>query len=82
MLLVPKEINFESAGFLPFHLDLKFPDEVNHVTASECLDEVCCSFHIELADVRLFVHDSQPYMSAAAERFIKDKGYINCDVLF
>ena len=26
----------------------------------------------------LFVHDSPPYMSAAAERFIKDNGYINC----
>jgi len=29
-LLMPKELHSESAGFLPFHLDLVFPDAVGN----------------------------------------------------
>ena len=61
MLLLPKVFKSESAGELAFHLDLKFPDEVNAVT-------VCRDFHVEQSDVRLFVHDSAAYMVAAAGR--------------
>ena len=63
---------------MPFHLDLKFLYEVNHVTVSDCLDKVCRRFYIHPTDVCLFVHDSPPYMCGAAGRFIKDKGHTNC----
>ena len=78
VLLLPKEFKSESAGELAFHLDLKFPDEVNAVTVSDAINSVCRDFHVAQSDVRLFVHDSPPYMVAAAERFKSVKGYSNC----
>ena len=68
VLLVPKVFLLESARDLAFHLDLKFPDDVNAVTVSDALDSVRRDFHVDQSDVRLFVRDSPPYMVLAAER--------------
>ena len=76
--LLPKVFKSESAGKLAFHQDLKFRDEVNATTVSDAIDAICRDFHVEQSDVRLFVHDSPPYMVAAAERFQSAKGDSNC----
>ena len=78
VLLLPKVFNSESAGEMAFHLDLKFPGEVNATTVSDAIDAICRDFHVEQSNVRLFVHDSPPYMVADAERFKFAKGYSNC----
>ena len=78
VLLLPKVFKSESAGELAFHLDLKFPDEVDATTVSDAIDAVCRDFYVEQSNIRLFVHDTPPYMVAAAERFKSAKGYSNC----
>ena len=54
-VLTPKEFNSESAGILPFHLDLVFPDKVDNLTVSDAVNKVC-SFHITQDGVFLCVH--------------------------
>ena len=78
VLLFLKVFKSESAGELAFHLDLKFLNEVNATAVSDAIDAVRRDFHVEQSDVRLFVHDSPPYMVAAVERFKSAKGYSNC----
>ena len=41
---------------------------------SDAIDEVCRSFHITQDDVRLFVHDSAPYLTKGADHFQKKRG--------
>ena len=78
IVLLPKVFDSDSAGVLPFHLDLVFPKEVNNVTVSDAINEVCRNFHIAQDDVRLFVHDCAGYLVKATERFQTVKGYTNC----
>ena len=39
-VLLPTGFHYESAGVLPLHLDLGFPDEINNVTVFDAVDEV------------------------------------------
>ena len=48
------------------------------MTVSDAIDNVCRDFHVAQSDVHLFIHDSPPYMVAAAEQFKSVKGYSNC----
>ena len=78
VLLFPKVFKSESVGKLALHQDLKFLDEVNAVTVSDAIGAVCRDFHVEQADVRLFVYHSATCMVAVAERYEIAKGYSNC----
>jgi len=75
LMLIPKDVGDQSVQ--AFHLDLVFPDEVNNVTMSDAIDSVLRVYHVNCEDLRLFVHDSAPYMNPSAERLKSDKGYMN-----
>ena len=47
--------------------------EVDNVTVSDVIAVVCHSFHSAQDAVRLFVHDSAPYMTKVVQRFQKKK---------